>query len=153
APEYPSGPTLAPPAPPPGGYPAYPVYPPPPGPALPNEELYNRGVVVTPGPAVVAPQPYGPALPPTGGPLGPAPGGPDWVRTWLGSFSNPPQRCLFQSDHCFDNFISPITNPFLFEDPRALTEIRPIFIQQGSPSSQYIFHGGSEQFLGTQLRV
>src|SRR5437763_1184921 len=25
----------------------------------------------------------------------------------------------FQSDHVFDGFISPVTNPFLFEDPRS----------------------------------
>src|SRR5690349_21238803 len=25
------------------------------------------------------------------------------------------------SDHCFDRFISPISNPFFFEDPRSLT--------------------------------
>ena len=40
-------------------------------------------------------------------------------------------RCLFQSDHCFDYFASPVTNPFLFEDPRALTELKPLFIYQG----------------------
>ena len=37
-----------------------------------------------------------------------------------------------QSDHCFDDLglISPVSNPFLFEDPRALTELRPIFMYQ-----------------------
>ena len=30
-------------------------------------------------------------------------------------------------------FISPVTNPFYFEDPRALTELRPIFIWQRTP--------------------
>ena len=34
----------------------------------------------------------------------------------------------FKSDHVFDGFISPVTNPFLFEDPRSLTEVRPIFM-------------------------
>ena len=37
----------------------------------------------------------------------------------------------FKSDHCLDSFISPVSNPFLFEDPRSLTEVRPIFIYQG----------------------
>ena len=60
---------------------------------------------------------------------------------------------LLQSDHCFDGFISPITNPFLFEDPRALTEIRPIFIQQGAPSTNWAYNGGNLQFFGTQARV
>ena len=31
--------------------------------------------------------------------------------------------------------LKPVTNPFLFEDPRALTEIRPIFMWQKTPSS------------------
>jgi hypothetical protein len=37
------------------------------------------------------------------------------------------------SDHCFDRFISPISNPFFFEDPRSLTEIRGIFIDNDLP--------------------
>ena len=35
-------------------------------------------------------------------------------------------RIAFQSDCAFDHFISPITNPFLAEDPRSLTELRPL---------------------------
>jgi hypothetical protein len=60
---------------------------------------------------------------------------------------------LFRSDHLFDGFISPVTNPFLFEDPRSLTEVRPIFIYQKVPSSQGDFHGGSVSFFGAQGRV
>ena len=37
------------------------------------------------------------------------------------------------SDHCFDRFISPISNPFFFEDPRSLTEVRGIFIDNSLP--------------------
>jgi hypothetical protein len=59
----------------------------------------------------------------------------------------------FQSDHTFDNFASPVSNPFLFEDPRALTEIRPIFIYQRIPGGQPDFLGGNLSFFGTQLRV
>ncbi len=40
---------------------------------------------------------------------------------------------LLPSDSCFDCFISPITNPFYFEDPRALTEIVPIYIHHELP--------------------
>jgi hypothetical protein len=40
--------------------------------------------------------------------------------------------CL-PSDHCFDRFISPISNPFFFEDPRSLTEVRGIFIDNSLP--------------------
>jgi len=49
----------------------------------------------------------------------------------------------FQSDHCFDNFISPMTNPFFFEDPRSLTELRPIFLYQKTPDSNPISSGGN----------
>lgn len=59
----------------------------------------------------------------------------------------------FRSDHMFDGFASPVTNPFLFEDPRSLTELRPIFIYQKIPSSQRDFLGGNITFFGTQGRV
>jgi hypothetical protein len=54
----------------------------------------------------------------------------------------------FCSDHGFDQFASPVTNPFLFEDPRALTEVRPIFLYQKVPSSQPNFQGGNLWFFG-----
>lgn len=38
-----------------------------------------------------------------------------------------------QSEHCFDDFISPMTNPVYFEDPRQLTEVRAIFINHKLP--------------------
>jgi hypothetical protein len=62
-------------------------------------------------------------------------------------------RCLFQSDHCFDYFASPVTNPFLFEDPRALTELKPLFIYAGAPRTNPIFRGGNEEFYGLQARL
>ena len=45
------------------------------------------------------------------------------------------QRVLgfLPSDHCFDRFISPLSNPFFFEDPRSLTEVRGIFIDNSLP--------------------
>ena len=58
-----------------------------------------------------------------------------------------------RSDHLFDGFISPVSNPFLFEDPRALTELRPIFIYQKVPTTQADFRGGHIAFFGTQARV
>lgn len=60
---------------------------------------------------------------------------------------------LFKSDHVFDNFISPMTNPFLLEDPRSLTEFRPLFIFQKVPRSQPDFRGGDIWFFGGQARV
>ena len=130
---------------PPPGYSGAPPLPPPvssPSPLggypMQNEELYNRGVVTDP----------------PGGPRrgGGAFSGVGDVSSWFGSFSSP-SRGVLQSDHCFDNFISPITNPFLFEDPRALTELRPIFMQQGAPNSNWVFNGGNAQFFGVQARV
>jgi hypothetical protein len=59
----------------------------------------------------------------------------------------------FKSDHCFDGFISPVTNPFLFEDPRSLTEARPIFLYQNIPSKEPNFQGGNIWFFGLQGRV
>ncbi|MBM3979004.1 MAG: transporter [Planctomycetes bacterium] len=58
-----------------------------------------------------------------------------------------------RSDHMFDGFISPVTNPFLFEDPRSLTEVRPVFIYQRVPGEQRDFRGGNISFFGAQARV
>jgi hypothetical protein len=79
-----------------------------------------------------------------------------WFAGGHGAFNS---DCLagryssFQSDHCFDNFVSPMTNPFLFEDPRALTEIRPIFMYQKYPGDNSFFTTGDAQFYGLQARV
>lgn len=62
-------------------------------------------------------------------------------------------RTLFESDHALDTFTSPMTNPFLFEDPRSLTELRPIFFYQKIPGSNPVFQGGEAYFYGTQARV
>ncbi|MDY3563518.1 hypothetical protein R5W23_005130 [Gemmata sp. JC673] len=59
----------------------------------------------------------------------------------------------FRSDHMFDGFISPVSNPFLAEDPRSLTELRPIFIYQKVPTDQRDFRGGHITFFGAQGRV
>jgi hypothetical protein len=54
------------------------------------------------------------------------------------------------SDHAFDHFATPISNPFLFEDPRSLTEIRPLFIYQSVPRQQPNFQGGDLYFFGAR---
>ncbi len=41
---------------------------------------------------------------------------------------------LKKSEHCYDDFISPMTNPVYFEDPRQLTELRGIFINHKIPA-------------------
>ena len=60
---------------------------------------------------------------------------------------------FFCSDHEFESMISPVTNPFLFEDPRALSEVRPIFIYQKVPNAQPNFQGGEMWFAGGQARI
>ncbi|MEZ6060911.1 MAG: hypothetical protein R3C19_11140 [Planctomycetaceae bacterium] len=58
---------------------------------------------------------------------------------------------LFQpSDHCFDDFISPITNPVFFEDPRTLTEARFIFINHHVPAA---LGGHSADLFALQVRA
>jgi hypothetical protein len=39
------------------------------------------------------------------------------------------------SDHCFDDFISPMINFVFFEDPRTVTELRPIFVNHWVPDT------------------
>src|SRR5262249_8793365 len=85
-----------------------------------------------------------------------APGGanPAWLNGgWLGTYQGCAARGCLQSDHCFDSFISPVTSPFLFEDPRSLTEIRPIFIWQKTPHNNTPYNGGSIDFFGFQARL
>ena len=57
------------------------------------------------------------------------------------------------SDRAFADFISPITNPLFFEDPRTLSEIRPIFAQHYIPESNPVLLGGDAQYFAVQARV
>jgi hypothetical protein len=76
------------------------------------------------------------------------------LRDQLPAFGEPDRdRLAFQSDCAFDSFSSPITNPFLAEDPRSLTELRPIYMYQRIPSGHYYYQGGNIQFFGGQARV
>lgn len=74
----------------------------------------------------------------------------DMFNGWGGG--GPEGKCL-ESDHCFDYFASPVSNPFYFEDPRSLTEIRPIFMYQTIPGSNPVYRGGNAEFYGVQARV
>jgi hypothetical protein len=75
------------------------------------------------------------------------------VRGIGGVFAPANGRSLFQSDQCFPWMISPVSSPFFAEDPRALTELRPIFIFQSVPRSNDVFHGGNVGFFGLQGRL
>jgi hypothetical protein len=54
------------------------------------------------------------------------------------------------SDQCYNDFISPMTNPVFFEDPRTLTEARFIFLHHELPE---FLGGNSVQVYALQLRV
>lgn len=54
------------------------------------------------------------------------------------------------SDHCFDDFISPMTNPTHFEDPRNLTEARFIYMRHKVPQAAL---GGEINLFALQLRA
>jgi hypothetical protein len=59
------------------------------------------------------------------------------------------------SDHCFDDFISPMSNFIFFEDPRTLTEARPIFFHHNLPDGIGTANlpGGDVQLFALQLRL
>ena len=55
-----------------------------------------------------------------------------------------------KSDHGFDSFISPMTNPVFFEDPRTLTEVRTFFLYHKVPGA---VGGGSVRLIAAQVRA
>ena len=59
------------------------------------------------------------------------------------------------SDHCFDDFISPMINFVFFEDPRTVTELRPIFVNHWVPDviGSGIPAGGDIQLYALQFRL
>ncbi|MDX1963011.1 MAG: hypothetical protein SFX18_07650 [Pirellulales bacterium] len=54
------------------------------------------------------------------------------------------------SDVCYQDFISPMTNPVFFEDPRMLTEARLIYIHHTLPE---LLGGGDVDLIALQLRA
>lgn len=54
------------------------------------------------------------------------------------------------SDHAFSDFISPISNPVFFEDPRNLTEARFIYLNHNVPA---VAGGGDVTLYALQLRA
>ncbi|REK26465.1 MAG: hypothetical protein DWQ42_09075 [Planctomycetota bacterium] len=51
----------------------------------------------------------------------------------------------------FEDFISPMTNPLYFEDPRNLTELRLIFAEHDVPAG--VLNGGNVQYLALHIRA
>ena len=121
----------------------------------------------------------GPASPVPGGPLAgeeafncgvanqPHAGGGFFSRVWgnvkdcwndvtgsTGSiFQGGPGGKMFQSDRQFEVFTSPVTNPFYVQDPRSLTEVRPIFMWQKTPDDVPFYRGGNNYFVGARGSV
>lgn len=62
---------------------------------------------------------------------------------------------LRESDHCFDDFISPMINPVFFEDPRTLTELRPIYLRHETPNQVGTLGaaGGTAHLFAAQFRI
>ena len=63
-----------------------------------------------------------------------------------------PARALFQSDHAFDGFVSPISNPVLNKDPRSNSYARFLFINNNVPGANAL-GGGNIQVYALQLNL
>lgn len=62
-------------------------------------------------------------------------------------------RAAFQSDHAFDGFTGPFSNPVQTKDPRSLTEARLLFLQNWSRPHTPVVGGASIQVYALQLRL
>ena len=52
-----------------------------------------------------------------------------------------PWYAAFRSDHEFDTFMEPVTNPVFFEDPRSKTRLRIFFLNQQIPEGSALGGG------------
>ncbi len=57
-----------------------------------------------------------------------------------------------KGDHCFDDFVEPVTNPVFFEDPRSRTRLRFLFLNQQLPDASPI-GGGDFQVYALQATI
>lgn len=64
-----------------------------------------------------------------------------------------PTRGLFESDHAFDGFSTPLSNPVQSKDPRSLTEVRFLYIGDYSRKSTPVIGGGTFQVYAMQVRL
>ncbi len=60
---------------------------------------------------------------------------------------------LFYSDHEFDGFVGPLSNPVQFKDPRSLTEARFFFLNNWGTPNTPVLGSGSIQVYALQLRL
>lgn len=59
-------------------------------------------------------------------------------------------RSSNRTNPCYNEFVSPITNPIFFEDPRTLTEARFLFLHNEFPDA---LGGNDAQVIAVQLRA
>ncbi len=73
----------------------------------------------------------------------------------LASPGCPSSGLVQPSDHCFDDFVSPMINFVFFEDPRNVTELRPIFVNHWVPGriGAGVPAGGTVQLYAMQFRA
>ena len=64
----------------------------------------------------------------------------------------PVSRGLLESDRAFPGFIGPISNPVLSKDPRSITDIRFLFINDVIPSENELA-GGNFQVYAAQIHL
>ena len=64
-----------------------------------------------------------------------------------------PARRLFESDHAFDGFTTPLSNPVQSKDPRSLTELRFLYLGDYSRNSTPVIGGGTFQVYAMQARL
>jgi hypothetical protein len=62
-----------------------------------------------------------------------------------------PNRRPFESDHDFDGFINPVSNPVLAKDPRSSTWARVLFVNDNFPGS--FAGGGDAQAYAMQVNI
>lgn len=62
-------------------------------------------------------------------------------------------RRPFESDHEFDGFVGPLSNPIQTKDPRSLTEARLLFLNNWGHRGTPVLGTGSFQVYALQLRV
>jgi len=63
------------------------------------------------------------------------------------------ERTLFQSDHAFDGFVGPMTDPIQSKDARSLTEARFLFINNWARPGTPVIGSGTFQVYALQLRL
>jgi len=64
-----------------------------------------------------------------------------------------PLLSKFPSDRCFDDFVMPVSNPVWAIDPRSLTYVRGIFINQMIDSQTPVLGAGDVQVYALQLGI